>query len=584
MAELSDTILSNILSKLKDANDATVPGSTANYLYQIEASSSQLIRDIKAHHIKLVRTINKGNKTSTKKSGTAGKADSKSSSKESVQKSKHDKQSANALTTISNHLKDIKSFLKTTFKKEGLSGSEEKRNNLGLVVEDTKKDKKKKDKEKKTSSLPWLSMLFAGGALAGITKVFGIGAGAGVGGGLLAKLLPKIFKVGKAVFKRIPIIGSLFSFYEAYKHFQKGGIDSIIFGLLDVVAGIAYMVPGIGTVIGLGVDVLSYFLQNKAEEYKEESGSTSFFGSLFDQVTTWLSETPPIKWLTTLGILAGELWANPSAETFMAFGEHLGGPILAFVEFIKNLDLIAGDALGLQNEQGETVGLFEWIYNKVDEYIITPVKDFLTNLFDKIAETILSIQDTIKGWIVGMVDAIPMPNMVRNKIKSALGVEVVDEVQDKKDRAAAYERTARMAEERGIKTGAFSSAEINEKIKAKANRAGMSYEDFMSLDNWMADLETGQGDKDEMYSGVKNLWQQHKFQEAAELRGQLMQKKAMETEHVPSKYDLDATLESPTSNQTLNNTSVNTTIHNEIHEPPPSDVFNPGFRYQFSRP
>jgi hypothetical protein len=575
MAELSDKLLSDILSKLKDANDVNVPGSSANYLYQIEASSSQLIRDIKAHHIKLVRAINKGNKTSTKKSGTAGKADSKSSSKESVQKSKHDKQSANALTTISNHLKDIKSFLKTTFKKEGLSGSEEKRNNLGLVVEDTKKDKKKKDKEKKTSSLPWLSMLFAGGALAGITKVFGLGAGAGVGGGLLAKLLPKIFKVGKAVFKRIPIIGSLFSFYEAYKHFQKGGIDSIIFGLLDVVAGIAYMVPGIGTVIGLGVDVLSYFLQNKAEEYKEESGSTSFFGSLFDQVTTWLSETPPIKWLTTLGILAGELWANPSAETFMAFGEHLGGPLLTFVEFVKNLDLIAGEALGLENNQGQTVGLFEWIYIKIDEKIITPVKDFLTGLFDKIADTILSLHDKIKDWIGGLVSKFPS-FMIPDSVEKELGIGAYAGGDEK--------HASKEAARRGIKTGAFSSAEINKKIKAKANRAGMSYEDFMSLDSWMSNLETGQGDKDEMYSGVKNLWQQHKFQEAAELRGQLMQKKAMETEHVPSKFDLDATLESPTSNQTLNNTSVNTTIHNEIHEPPPSDVFNPGFRYQFSRP
>jgi len=571
MAELSDTILSNILSKLKDANDATVPGSTANYLYQIEASSSQLIRDIKAHHIKLVRAINKGNKTSTKKSGTAGKADSKSSSKESVQKSKHDKQSANALTTISNHLKDIKSFLKTTFKKEGLSGSEEKRNNLGLVVEDTKKDKKKKDKEKKTSSLPWLSMLFAGGALAGITKVFGIGAGAGVGGGLLAKLLPKIFKVGKAVFKRIPIIGSLFSFYEAYKHFQKGGIDSIIFGLLDVVAGIAYMVPGIGTVIGLGVDVLSYFLQNKAEEYKEESGSTSFFGSLFDQVTTWLSETPPIKWLTTLGILAGELWANPSAETFMAFGEHLGGPILAFVEFIKNLDLIAGDALGLQNEQGETVGLFEWIYNKVDEYIITPVKDFLTNLFDKIAETILSIQDTIKGWIVSLVDAIPMPGFVRTRIKSALGVDS-DAIQEKQAEIDAK------AKARGIdNTPDVGGQRANAVLQRRAARSGMSYEDFLYVQK---ELER-ELDFDDP---IRTAWRQGEYKRALELREKLQQKKAMETERIPSKYDLDATLESPTSNQTLNNTSVNTTIHNEIHEPPPSDVFNPGFRYQFSRP
>ena len=577
MAELSDTLLSDILSKLKDANDATVTGSTANYISQIEASSSQLIRDIKAHHIKLVRAINKGNKTSTKKSGTAGKADSKSSSKESVQKSKHDKQSANALTTISNHLKDIKSFLKTTFKKEGLSGSEEKRNNLGLVVEDTKKDKKKKDKEKKTSSLPWLSMLFAGGALAGITKVFGIGAGAGVGGGLLAKLLPKIFKVGKAVFKRIPIIGSLFSFYEAYKHFQKGGIDSIIFGLLDVVAGIAYMVPGIGTAIGLGVDVLSYFLQNKAEEYKEESGSTSFFGSLFDQVTTWLSETPPIKWLTTLGILAGELWANPSAETFMAFGEHLGGPLLTFVEFVKNLDLIAGEALGLENNQGQTVGLFEWIYNKVDEHIITPVKDFITGIFEYIGGVFDSMINSISDMILSVVNKLPETIAgfsVRGRVKKMLGLGGEDTEQIKAKKAEIDAK----AQARGIdNTPDVGGERAKGVLQRRAERAGMSYEDFLFAQK---EIERDY----EFDSPIRTAWRNGKHKQALELRRKLEQRKSMETERIPSKYDLDATLESPTSNQTLNNTSVNTTIHNEIHEPPPSDVFNPGFRYQFSRP
>ena len=563
---VDDLILNQILGKLTDMGTDTAPGSIGGNLASVKKDSSQLLRDIRAHNIKLLRAINKGNKTSET---TAKQTKNKKSSSKGGETVKQTKESTNSLKTISNHLKDIKVFLQRTFKKEGLSGSEEKRNNLGLVVEKTKKEKKDK-KEEKTSSLPWLAMLFAGGALAGITKVFGMGAGGGVGGGLLAKLLPKIFKVGAAVFKRIPIIGSLFSFYEAYKHFTAGGIDHIIFGLMDVVAGIAYMVPGIGTAIGLGVDVLSYFLQNKAEEYKKEGGGGSFFGSLFDQVTTWLSETPPIKWLAKLGILAGDLWADPSAETFMAFGEHLGGPILAFVNFIKNLDLIAGDALGLENNQGETVGLFEWIYNKVDEYIITPVKDFLTSLFDKIAETILSIQDTIKDWIVGMVDAIPMPGMVRNKIKLALGVD---------PEAANMDNASKEAEKRGIKTGAFSSAEINKKIEAKANRAGMSYEDFVYMDKLLTNTPGAEVDE-----GVKNLWQSHKFKEALELRQQLMQKKAMETERIPSKFDLDTSVESKAPNQTLNNTSVNTTIHNEIHESPPSDVFNPGFRFNFSRP
>ena len=574
MAEISDTvILAQILEKLSSAETDESPGTQGGNIAALKKSSAQLLRDIRAHNIKLLRAINKGNKTSETSAKTTAKTTKdkdkkdKSSSK-SAAIAKDTKKSDNALQTISNHLKDIKIFLKKQFKKEGLSGSDKPEKRKALAASIDKKDKKEKE-ENKTSSLPWLAMLFAGGALAGITKVFGLGAGGGVAGGMLAKLLPKIFKVGKAVFKRIPIIGSLFSFYEAYKHFTAGGIDHIIFGLLDVVAGIAYMVPGIGTAIGLGVDVLSYFLQNKANDFKEETGKTSFFGSLFDQVTTWLSETPPIKWLAKLGMLAGDLWADPSKETFMAFGMHLGGPILAFVEFIKNLDLIAGEALGLENKQGETIGLFEWIYNKVDEYIITPVKDFLTNLFDKIAETILSLHDKIKSWIGGLVSKLPS-FLIPDALAKELGLLPEDENMDNAEK---------QGKKRGIKPAGttFSSAEINVKQKRKAERAGMSYDDFMSLDNWMDNLETGQGDKDEMYSGVKNLWQQHKFQQAAELRGQIMQKKSMETERVPSKFDLDSSLESKAPNQTQHNTSVNTTIHNQIQDRPPSSVYDPGF-------
>jgi len=568
---VDDLILNQILGKLTDMGTDTAPGSIGGNLASVKKDSSQLLRDIRAHNIKLLRAINKGNKTSET---TAKQTKNKKSSSKGGETVKQTKESTNSLKTISNHLKDIKVFLQRTFKKEGLSGSEEKRNNLGLVVEKTKKEKKDK-KEDKTSSLPWLAMLFAGGALAGITKVFGMGAGGGVGGGLLAKLLPKIFKVGAAVFKRIPIIGSLFSFYEAYKHFTAGGIDHIIFGLMDVVAGIAYMVPGIGTAIGLGVDVLSYFLQNKAEEYKKEGGGGSFFGSLFDQVTTWLSETPPIKWLAKLGILAGDLWADPSAETFMAFGEHLGGPILAFVEFVKNLDLIAGEALGLENSQGETVGLFEWIYNKVDEYIITPAKDFITGVFEYIGGIWDGITNSISDMILGVVNMLPETIAgfsVRGRVKNMLGLGGGTE-------DANMDNASKEAERRGIKTDAFSSADINKKIEAKANRAGMSYEDFVYMDKLLTNTPGAEVDE-----GVKNLWQSHKFKEALQLRQQLMQKKAMETERIPSKFDLDTSVESKAPNQTLNNTSVNTTIHNEIHESPPSDVFNPGFRFNFSRP
>jgi hypothetical protein len=487
---------------------------------------------------------------------------------------KTSKKDTNALQTISNHLKDIKVFLKSTFSTDDkLSGDEKKRHTKRL---DSKVlDPKKEKEEAKTSSLPWLSMLFAGGALAGITKVFGIGAGAGVGGGLLAKLLPKIFKVGKAVFKRIPIIGSLFSFYEAYKHFQKGGIDSIIFGLLDVVAGIAYMVPGIGTVIGIGVDVLSYFLQNKAEEYKEESGSASFFGSLSEKVLDYLKKTPIFKWFTHLGEKGKAFWDDPKWETLKPFLTHFGDLFGSLLSTFGMFNDDAGAALGLEDESGQSRGLLGWIGEKIDEWIITPIMDFFGSVFKKVGEMMAKINAGILGFIGRALDNIEFPpgtGWIKTLVQEKLGLAT--------NKSPAERRTQKMAEEQERAPEALGAFEKGYKNKDYLKRKAIQYNTTIPEFSAYTDYKKEQSDQ------AKGAlpFEQWRDDKAAKLKGQLQQKKDMETERIPSKYDLDVSLQSRPTNQTQHNTSVNTTIHNEIHEPPPSDVFNPGFRYQFSRP
>jgi len=108
---------------------------------------------------------------------------------------------------------------------------------------------------------------------------FGSGGGIGkvlgtitkVGGGSIFKLLGTIFK---NLAKRIPFIGALISFKDAYDRIQKGDITG---GLISIGSGIASIFPGVGTAISIGLDVLNAFLDRKTE-----GGKTSKLGAIGD--------------------------------------------------------------------------------------------------------------------------------------------------------------------------------------------------------------------------------------------------------------------------------------------------------------
>jgi hypothetical protein len=413
MAELSEADITNILDKLKD-----------HEIGQDIAASSLLLRDIKANSKALVRSIRQGNKAANKFSIYTEKQDTK---EDTGDKSKTTtvKKHTSVLHKMSDQLEEIKEKLDSNFKsnrqqakkqqgffsrifkpKGGLSGATAD-TDVGSIKAAKEKEQAKaaaKQESAKTSSVPWLSLLFAGGAFAAISKAFGIGAGAGVAGGVLSKLLPAVLGPFKVIAKRLPIIGSLISFYEAYKKFQAGGIDNIVFGIMDIAAGIAYAFPLVGTAIGLGLDVLQYFLKNKADEWKAETGDTSFFGSLWDTMMGYLKKTPIFKWFIDTGASAKAFWDNPTWETFSAMGTQFGSILQPLLSTFSMFNSDAGKALGLTDDEGKETGLFTWIADKVDEWIITPVMGFLEGLFVSIGEGIMSLGSGISGFMKRGVD------------------------------------------------------------------------------------------------------------------------------------------------------------------------------------
>lgn len=90
--------------------------------------------------------------------------------------------------------------------------------------------------------------------------VLGMIAKVGIFGALkfMAGTLLKVF--AKPLLKRLPIIGSLINFYEAYQAFKAG---KPVMGILEIVSGLLNFVPGLGTALSLGMDVLITILDSK---------------------------------------------------------------------------------------------------------------------------------------------------------------------------------------------------------------------------------------------------------------------------------------------------------------------------------
>jgi hypothetical protein len=82
----------------------------------------------------------------------------------------------------------------------------------------------------------------------------------GIIGGL--KLIARSFlkKLAMPLLRRLPFIGGIISFFDAYTEFSAGNIGK---GLLKLVSGFANFVPVVGPFLSIGVDLLTAFLDSK---------------------------------------------------------------------------------------------------------------------------------------------------------------------------------------------------------------------------------------------------------------------------------------------------------------------------------
>jgi hypothetical protein len=133
-----------------------------------------------------------------------------------------------------------------------------------------------------------------------MTKIFGKGLTRTMLKAGSKGMIGGLFKgVGKAFLKRLPLIGSLISIGSAVTRIKN---KDFLGGLIDLGAAVAYMFPGIGTGIGIALDLLNA----SSDAYGEKKGIKgkgasikAMFGDAFSFITDKLASflEQGIKWV-----------------------------------------------------------------------------------------------------------------------------------------------------------------------------------------------------------------------------------------------------------------------------------------------
>ncbi len=235
------------------------------------------------------------------------------------------------------YYKENKKFIKRFDKYAGI-----------MEKEITKKDKGFKLKGGKESSFDWVILLITGLAVLGglistkfkgivkkivnVVKIFSNVINALKGFGLLEKILKpflsvfgkigvvfkpfmkittsvlKMTKVGKIFLgvgkffgkfmKKIPIIGGVISIAEAVSRFMKG---DVIGGIVDLAAAITGFIPGIGSVISIGLSFINMIRDNPKVVKKVAKVSIKIGGIFADFIKKYLFFVPPFYTIFKIG-------------------------------------------------------------------------------------------------------------------------------------------------------------------------------------------------------------------------------------------------------------------------------------------
>jgi hypothetical protein len=153
------------------------------------------------------------------------------------------------------------------------------------------------------------------------------------------KAFGKVLNFG--VFKKMPIIGSFINFYDAYESFKTASAAGILDGTLSLIAGFANFVPGLGTPISIGLDILRalMFERTKDKEGNIQINTRGWAGKIGD----FIMGIAPFSTISKLAEAVGFFSVGDWKTGFSKIGEAF--PVLGFFS-----DLIGGTAAAVATE------------------------------------------------------------------------------------------------------------------------------------------------------------------------------------------------------------------------------------------
>lgn len=310
-------------------------------------------------------------------------------------------------------------------------------------------------------------------------------------------------KAVKPVLKRLPLIGTAISFKAGWDRLQRG---DVLGGVLDFASGVAVMLPGIGTAISIGMDVLQMWMDNSetGKEFKENSGFT--IAAFFTKAMSWAAKAvgPVLRKLpvigTALSFKAG--WDK------MSEGDILGG-VLDFASGIAVLLPGPGTAIAIGLD---VIGLF---LNNTETggSIKSGIVGGISFLWDGITQMAKDLKNVIGEKVLSII---PETFGIRAKVANLMGINIPGSEKDEFGKAMEAEKRkiAESLAKTGLSTDAITKI-TKESMDAAEKAGGNEYEDRVNAMKKVISSSKGSMRKfkenlsDDQRKNIEDLAKQH---------------------------------------------------------------------------
>lgn len=225
-----------------------------------------------------------------------------------------------------------------------------------------------------------------GSFIAGLFKEGGV-AGKILTGGVFGKLIGGI---GKTVLKRLPILGSIFNFYDSVMAFKEG---DYVKGFISLFSGIANLFPGLGSIISIALDVVNFLFDTEGGKQVKELFNAGQFTQGFSKLGDVLADKIPfLKWFHDLGENIGGAVAGDTESIIKLFTQFGLGDFAKWMfgdmfEQQTAIEQSSGINSILITVTDKIVSVIDWFLNLIP----TGLKDTLDNVYESTKTKIKSL-------------------------------------------------------------------------------------------------------------------------------------------------------------------------------------------------